>query len=960
MLNMLSSDTTRDFLLDYINEMSEFDTASYAHMKGAVSLTEKVVEFPGINNGLDCQTIIRRSLDDLSKMIETGDVPSLTAFYNNIRDNIVDDINDISIVIPNLNEIDKIRPQFLTAYVENFRNTLIMHLKGSVDEERLKRMVSAEVLEQTKRQICKSTINSTYDLKDVAKLVNGEHVVIDSEYITANIIPFLKGLATDFKGLARDAALTIDAIRAASNAMGDTIKAYNDMTVDHKVDAKMTLFVYKATKNFLALRSYAAFLMTRKIITYTNTLLAYEDLYNVIFTRHPEGERILHESVLDGELNKDIEDYDVYHDVVDGEGNMIAAKIRSIVDNRNYDIANFSNGTIGYNVLNIEGSEGKYDKDSYQSIIEIFESFTSRINDFVNAIMAGDIFDDAQTHSGFDQTLSIKYSSVISKFSEVTASDFTAKSSLAIDQLVAVYSELVEMEQNTWNIKESVRKARNAFDEDVRMLADAKQSQDEVSDAVLDEALQFMENMDKQFKDLVVQVYKAIYHRLINLDDSISVIINSYGNNTIIATESIDEPFDCDSIINEMMIEEAEQRAILAMKECAKDYIQARTYNEERRHVVFEADTVASDTASSNTQTSNSNDKSTLMDKLKAIGHAIAEFFRKLFSRVQTDVDKAISDNAKWFAQYEDAIKNADVSNLSVRILPYKDSMISQATTDIENVKNKILNMKPDEFKRLAKDKNALRDLVYKDIPYKKVVTGDSKRGKKTGDGFNAVIRQYYAIGTDKKEDNAPLAPDVLKARIPIMIEYCKSYKNTVNELSTRCTAAAKAIDAKLADVANADGGKTNTNESAHAVIDGGLFIFEADSKAADTTTGESKPAQQSSPAAASANASQNDRDKSSTKPSVEVKADANSNVGGDQDVKFTATDGYNAANAVSKDFMTYASSIATSYRDRYIAYMDVMKKIVNALGLSGKQTEKDSSKSEAEKAAEDKKNGET
>lgn len=960
MLNMLSSDTTRDFLLDYINEMSEFDTASYAHMKGAVSLTEKVVEFPGINDGLDCQTIIRRSLDDLSKMIETGDVPSLTAFYNNIRDNIVDDINDISIVIPNLNEIDKIRPQFLTAYVENFRNTLIMHLKGSVDEERLKRMVSAEVLEQTKRQICKSTINSTYDLKDVAKLVNGEHVVIDSEYITGNIIPFLKGLATDFKGLARDAALTIDAIRAASNAMGDTIKAYNDMTVDHKVDAKMTLFVYKATKNFLALRSYAAFLMTRKIITYANTLLAYEDLYNVIFTRHPEGERILHESVLDGELNKDIEDYDVYHDVVDGEGNMIAAKIRSIVDNRNYDIANFSNGTIGYNVLNIEGSEGKYDKDSYQSIIEIFESFTSRINDFVNAIMAGDIFDDAQTHSGFDQTLSIKYSSVISKFSEVTASDFTAKSSLAIDQLVAVYSELVEMEQNTWNIKESVRKARDAFDEDVRMLADAKQSQDEVSDAVLDEALQFMENMDKQFKDLVVQVYKAIYHRLINLDDSISVIINSYGNNTIIATESIDEPFDGDSIINEMMIEEAEQRAILAMKECAKDYIQARTYNEERRHVVFEADTVASDTASSNTQTSNSNDKSTLMDKLKAIGHAIAEFFRKLFSRVQTDVDKAISDNAKWFAQYEDAIKNADVSNLSVRILPYKDNMISQATTDIENVKNKILNMKPDEFKKLAKDKNALRELVYKDIPYKKVVTGDSKRGKKTGDGFNAVIRQYYAIGTDKKEDNAPLTPDVLKARIPIMIEYCKSYKNTVNDLSTRCTAAAKAIDAKLADVANADGGKTNTNESAHAVIDSGLFIFEADSKAADTTTGESKPAQQPSPASASANASQDNSDKSSTKPSVEVKADANSNVGGDQNVKFTATDGYNAANAVSKDFMTYASSIATSYRDRYIAYMDVMKKIVNALGLSGKQTEKDSSKSEAEKAAEDKKNGET
>ena len=79
MLDMLSSDTTRDFLIEYVNEMSKFDTESYRHMKGTV-LTEKVFDFPGIKDSVNCQGIIKHSLSDLTKMIETGDIMGLSAF----------------------------------------------------------------------------------------------------------------------------------------------------------------------------------------------------------------------------------------------------------------------------------------------------------------------------------------------------------------------------------------------------------------------------------------------------------------------------------------------------------------------------------------------------------------------------------------------------------------------------------------------------------------------------------------------------------------------------------------------------------------------------------------------------------------------------------------------------------------------------------------------------------------
>ena len=37
---------------------------------------------------------------------------------------------------------------------------------------------------------------------------------------------------------------------------------------------------------------------------------------------------------------------------------------------------------------------------------------------------------------------------------------------------------------------------------------------------------------------------------------------------------------------------------------------------------------------------------------------------------------------------------------------------------------------------------------------------------------------------------------------------------------------------------------------------------------------------------------------------------------------------------------MTFGSSVATSYRDRYVAYMDALKKIVGALNIEGKSDE--------------------
>lgn len=971
MLDMLSSDTTRDFLIEYVNEMSKFDTESYRHMKGTV-LTEKVFDFPGIKDSVNCQGIIKRSLTDLTKMIETGDIMGLSAFFLRIRNNVVDEHNETVIIVPNLNEVDKIRPQFLPAYVDNVRNTIVMFLKGTVDEERVKQMVSKEVFEQTKRQICKTTIDTSYDLTDVAKTMSGENVAVTPTYIAANIIPFLKNLAADYKTLARDAALTIDAINDASQKMSDTIQAYNNMNVDHKVDNKLSLILYQAVRNFIALRSYTAFLMTRKILIYSNTLLEYENLYNILYWRHPEGERVLHESVLDGDLGKDVEDFDIYNDMVNGEGNLMAVRIRSTVDRRSNDIANFSNRTIGYNILNVADANGKYDKNSYQTMVEIFESFTSRINDFVNAIMAGDIFDDAQNHTGFDQTLSVKYSSIINKFSEVAATDFTANSDLAIDQIVSAYSEINDMEDNTLKIKDAIRKAKQSFDEDVRTLNDAKTNQNEISGAVLDEACAFMEEVEKQFKELVVDVCKAIYNRLINLDDSISVIMDAKDNSSIIVSEATDNLFDADSILNEMVIEEAQQRALEVFRECVKDYRKSRAYEYERVNVVFEADTVAADTASNtqpaqNTTGGNANGGKTLGQRLKDIGHAIAEFFRQLFGRVQKDADKAIGNNAGWFEKYEEALRNADVSSLSVRMLPYVDDMVKQAETDLENVKNKILNMNDNEVKKLANDRgdtdegvNALCSFIYKDaIKFKQVNTGDTKKGKKTNNGFNAVVRQYYAIGTNKRSDETPLTPDQLKARIPIMIDYCKNYKSTIDNWYAKCTAAAKLVDARLAKLAG-DGTNKTTTESVRG-INVNKFIFEADVKANDTNTGDAgnsnqqQSSESSQPATSSNNGANGDK-KVSNKATVEVRADANAKVDNEPEDKFKSTDGYNAANAISRDFMTFGSSVVTSYRDRYVAYMDALKKISRALNIEGKSEENANAEKPANNADDDKK----
>lgn len=938
MLNMLSSDTTRDFLIEHVNEMSDFDKSGYAHVKEAV-LTEKVINFPGICESASCQDIIKRSLGDLTKMIETGNIPDLINFYSYIKDS--SPIGDAGIVItvPNQNEIDKIRPQFLIAYAESVRNNIMLYIKKSIDKDRLKGLSAESIVATIKRQICKSMISTSYDITDIAKSMNGMNVTLDSAYIFNQIVPFLKNLAVDYKNLSRECALTINAIVTASNSISDTIKAYNDMNLDHSVDKDLSVYMYKAMRYFVTLRSYTAFIMTRKILIFTHTLLAYSNLYNVLLERFPEGARILHESVLDGNLSRDVEDIDLYNDMINGEGNLMCTKIRSAVDMRSTDIANYSNKTIGYNILNVvDGSSNKYNRDDYQNIVEIFNSFNSRINDFVNSIMAGEIFDDAQAHTGFDQSISIKYSTIINKFSEIDATDYTSNGGLPIDQMVSAYSELLDMETNIGYIQAAIKSSRAVIDDATRTFADAKLNQNEISVAVLNEASAFMTEMDRQFKDLVVQVCKSIHNRIINLDDSISVILNAKDNSDIVVTESDYDPYDTDTILNEMAVDEAIRAAERSFRECVMDYEKSRTYKYERVKVVFEADTAAADTsvgsstpATSSTSTSGSGDDKTLGQRFADIGKAIAEFFRKLFSRVNADIAKIVGDNEKWFAENEQALRDADVSNLSLRIRPFDDSKLQAISTDLAAIKGRITSLNPNE---IAKKKDyQIHYMIYGEIPFHEVDI--MKQDKQVG--FSEMVRAYYSVGTNKDDNRTPLTGDALKARIPIMIDFCKGgYKAAADKFESECKSAQTALDQKLGLIAKESVG------SDHGV---NLrdFIFEADTQAPTTTTAQ--PAASPAPAQSASKPQTNNNDnKNNGKPSVEVKPGATPkpNNGGKQ----KKGKGMAAAQSISKEFMTFTSAVLTSLRDRETAYMSALKQILKVANT----VEKDAEKAEEQK----------
>ena len=94
-------------------------------------------------------------------------------------------------------------------------------------------------------------------------------------------------------------------------------------------------------------------------------MMAYVNLYNMIYNYFPEGELILHESVIDGDLS-DIDDSTLVQSIIDNDLNVIIPHIQNAIEKKKMELANILSKKYNRTILlNQKINSEKYPYDIY-------------------------------------------------------------------------------------------------------------------------------------------------------------------------------------------------------------------------------------------------------------------------------------------------------------------------------------------------------------------------------------------------------------------------------------------------------------------------------------------------------------------------------------------------------------------------------------------------------------------
>ncbi len=913
----LHSDRDLTFVKESADELHEFDVKSYKYASNLIfeCVPASLAEMPIITDGADGVAIIENAIADLNK-VSAENTETLVSFFSAVNPSTFLEKSNIVITIPNLGEIDKIRPQFLVAEAKGINEYIIKFLKGDIPAKELMYQVDKLTIANSKKNISKTILDTTKDLTTLARQVDGENVYVDGNFIRTRMIPFLSTYPATQANLIKEAGAVVAAIKDSTIMMTQSIAAVNSAIAKlDKVKAlKISQYMYKITRKYIELRSYTAFIMTRKILNYTHTISQFYNLYTAISERFPEGSRVLHENVLDGELNIDVEDYDLVRDMQSGNGSLVDTKIESILNRRSSDIATATRQINGTDALNQIGiSYCDYDKEIYEAVKSIFTSFNSRITDFKNAIMNGEIFDDAQSHTGFDGNLTLKYNSTIANFSNVDEKDFghdRAPSTVPIDLAINAFGELKNMSRNIADIRSEMQ-AANATLQDIKNdFETSKTSQTEISVETLDEAIGFIATLETQFQQLVADVTKAAFQRAVSLDNMIERFLTaqSIPDGMVTLAESFNglpEIPDSDGV-RELM--ESMSQSIETL-EMAKEYFAMRNLHNEGLETIYEAETTTAGTSTTTTPGSNNGTGSASSGSDKKSGGWFAQlkqFFKKLFDTLVGQANKTTEETQAFFNAFEKdimALPENEIIEINNAIDVFKVNP-ANITTAVNNVCTKINSLNFKQFDNTTVTAAIFPEQVLPKNDKERLSEKTEKFYTNLGDGVSKVTIPANVISSNRKA----------------MIDFCKNYSSTLESMRGQLENTMNVI----ANKAKGDGLEVMMvgMESAYVVLDG-EYITEKkktqNAQANQTTQATSTTTKDPKSASTAISAGQSEADKQNA-------ANANNANNPDkEDEKAKLTKTYNKA---CDDLQNFMAGISKALKTRMGIYFNILRAV--------------------------------
>ena len=896
---MLSEKTIHNsFLFMETDLLNEYDRLNFQnnlqfYKEGTESMIAAVINADG---SMYCE-MIDQTMEHLRE--STTDIKETINFFEGVYNSPTLDEIPITTKVYNLSAIEKIRPQYLEQITTDMGLNIDKYLKRKISKHEIENLFLADsYLLNCKKQMARTTIPYNLNAKDLAKYDVGTICEINREFLSTTALPFLRNIPQYIK----DLEITVANVTSVINRTFDDVKIYINVVDKMLKENKISLddyrflnkYLYKSIRTFIQATSYLSFIMIKKITIISASINRYKELHVKILNYFPEGDNLLHESVIDGTFD----DFDMgalVHDILQNNNSLFRSVLRDIVNRERGDLSFCTGPSISddhHSMIDLSINEYDYPVTPYHNAINIFKVIESGMNTIeINLKDPYIPFDEILNKSGFNVHISERFSSFINQISDTSQYDTIIATNGDIETRRQVYfmmlHELTDAEKHMDSLVEQIRKSYIAY-EDLESKVGNGDSLEIANQNTLEELHVFLKAFDADYRQLVLTVMREFIARIRSIDQSIKSIDDELFKNADICGLNLeDAETDYYDFVTESMMSIQDEINQFIFESYLKEYNQVRTFYETGVRIVYEDE---------------QNEK-TVKERLQNIIQTIKDFFTKSKKQLDDIVNKQ-SGNRELLEFVREDLLNRSYSGITVNVVPYEKywTNTNDIFNDITKLISNINSLNKDNIKRYNSVTN-LNSYLFSFMSNNIAQTTEIKE----------VSEKYYKVKNANLEV-MPYKGTQAKVLMSIMVDYCTAYYSTFkNDLDKNMDSLNKALSDKIA--------------SLELVVESVIYE-DGEQQTNQTTTTQTQ----------STNQATTTQNKPNTKPSVQIDKETNTRENGK---KMESNSTFQIIKWLSSSVQNYMVGVLNATRDRNYEYMKVINPLIPKAALERYQQSK-------------------
>lgn len=839
------------------------------------------------------------SLDGMKK--------TYTAFFNKLASN--PKLSDASVYFPMVPDtVHKINTKYLMMFVSEAKANVMHAIKDGPEKIKdLENILDADKIDKYKLQIAEVTRNGVPDPSAATELPEPLRIVVTKGSIKDTIIPYIEDANDSAKTINTTIGTVQNELRLANKTLGEFVDAVNvyvkDDSINIKLRTKVKAYSFTVVTVYRQLVSYlcSATILKMRYYMYNSTSLT--NLYNGLTARN--GEMV--ESV-------EVDKFDTFSDEskvnsMTHQGFAITKDIRSTI----YDMAIHDMGDVKISDL----SDVDFDNNTYSEAANVFKDIEAQLRSFTEAIEQGQIFITAREVAGLQNGFDYIYAGQITSI---------------IDGAKKYYEQMKDQPKNAIRLsiaaemdqsKDLLTAVSIVINHTMQYLAETKLGFEERRNssyrtAVYEDCIEFFTTVREDLNYLTLKIANAFFDRykyLLSMLYAISPYASEIPDDTEIEVES--------GYTDEALRHIAQEHAMYNAAECKNvmfAYRGALSMMTESVYLEFEPATFFTEADEQNQAAQ------TVKNNINANKPGIARLKEWITNLIQQFVDKAeelTGKNKSWLLKNEATLRGLTTGQ-PLTMYPFFSMKTSDISTHIQKATTNVKGIDVNQL--YAKKPEELFDEIYGQVI---VPTGKIKLPKTIEHRTNAaVVKQYYMVGT-RTFQQIQYTPEQTLRNIGTMVDYCKQYSTFVNDLKSKLSNLANAVDNKI------NAGEALAKECGiEEIHDAYAFIMME----ADNNNGQQNAAPaQNQPQTQTQN--QNNTQNNNASGGKNAKAPSVTSVKVGNDTEDGVNGGGNASShsikthlkQLSADYQAFSTGILAAAEYRYYAFMNALRGIIRA-----------------------------